>query len=69
MKESILSVIAIVMAMTIASLAFAHGDQPHPKCKKGYVPTSDHKCVNRAREWNQIMVPPWTASPRKRASY
>lgn len=47
MKESILSAIAIVMALAIASLAFAHGDESHPKCKKGYVLTSDHKCVKK----------------------
>lgn len=25
----------------------AHGDQPHPKCKKGYVETDDHRCVKQ----------------------
>jgi len=47
MKKSILSAIAIVMAMTVASLAFAHGDEPHSKCKKGYVLTGDHKCMKK----------------------
>ena len=28
-----------------APLALDHGDAPHPKCKKGYVLTDDHKCV------------------------
>jgi hypothetical protein len=27
--------------------AWAHGDEPHPKCKKGYVLTDDHKCVKK----------------------
>jgi hypothetical protein len=47
MKEAILSAIAIVIATAIASLAFAHGDEPHPKCKKGYVLTGDHRCVKK----------------------
>jgi hypothetical protein len=25
----------------------AHGDKPHPKCKKGYVLNDDHKCVKK----------------------
>ena len=26
---------------------FAHGDEPHPKCKAGYVLTDDHRCVKQ----------------------
>jgi hypothetical protein len=33
-----LSVPASSLAFAAASHAWAHGDQPHPKCKKGYVP-------------------------------
>lgn len=33
-----------IMALAI-SAAYAHGDAPHPKCKKGYVVSDDHRCV------------------------
>jgi len=29
----------------LASPAKAHGGQPHPKCKRGYEPNDQHKCV------------------------
>ena len=37
----------VLLASTLAFTApvRAHGDEPHPKCKKGYVLTDDHKCV------------------------
>lgn len=37
-----LMIAAVVLAPAVAA---AHGDAPHPKCKKGYVLTDDHKCV------------------------
>ncbi len=40
---SLLAVLAV--AVSFAAPVFAHGDEPHPKCKKGYVLTDDHKCV------------------------
>jgi hypothetical protein len=42
-------VLAIVSTLTLASAlhAWAHGDQPHPKCKKGYVLNDAHKCVKK----------------------
>jgi hypothetical protein len=30
-----------------ASSAWAHGDEPHPKCKKGYELNEQHKCVKK----------------------
>jgi len=47
MKKTALNAISTIMAMAIASSAFAHGDEPHHKCKKGYVLTSDHKCMKK----------------------
>ena len=38
-----LTALALTASFTVP--AFAHGDEPHPKCKKGYVLTDDHKCV------------------------
>lgn len=32
-------------ALATAGAALAHGDAPHPKCKKGYVVTDDHRCA------------------------
>jgi len=34
-------------AIVSASQAWAHGDEPHPKCKKGYVLNDEHKCVKK----------------------
>jgi hypothetical protein len=33
------------LALTFTQPALAHGSEPHPKCKKGYVVNDDHKCV------------------------
>lgn len=35
-------------AASISSPILAHGDAPHPKCKKGYVVTDDHRCVKQS---------------------
>ena len=37
--------IALIQIFAANAPARAHGDEPHPKCKKGYVLTDDHKCV------------------------
>ena len=39
--------ICSALALAAASHAWAHGDQPHPKCKKGYVLNNEHKCVKK----------------------
>ena len=43
-KLAIIFALAAVTSLSAAP-AFAHGDAPHPKCKKGYVLNDDHKCV------------------------
>ena len=41
-------VIAGLLVATLAgTAAYAHGDEPHPKCKKGYVLTDDHRCIKQ----------------------
>jgi hypothetical protein len=45
MKAVVLTSISAVFATGVALQAFAHGDQPHPKCKKGYELNDEHKCV------------------------
>ena len=37
----------LAVSAAFAAPAFAHGDEPHPKCKAGYVLTDDHKCVKK----------------------
>jgi hypothetical protein len=37
----------VSLTVVSASQAWAHGDQPHPKCKKGYVLNDEHKCVKK----------------------
>ena len=41
------SLIALAAAQLLATSlpTLAHGDAPHPTCKKGYVLTDAHKCV------------------------
>jgi len=39
--------IAAGLVFAIAAPSFAHGDKPHPKCKKGYILNDAHKCVKR----------------------
>ena len=46
MKAITLSVVS-ALALAFASHAWAHGDQPHPKCKKGYILNNQHKCVKK----------------------
>jgi len=47
MKRVTLRLLISSIAIVFAAPAFAHGDEPHPKCKKGYVLTNDHKCVKK----------------------
>jgi len=46
MRALALAVFA-TLAIQSASCAWAHGDEPHPKCKKGYVLDDQHKCVKK----------------------
>lgn len=41
----ILMLTALAVTTSFTAPAAAHGDEPHPKCKKGYVLTGDHRCV------------------------
>ena len=45
MRILILAVIAAAHLAAAAQPTWAHGDEPHPKCKKGYVLSDDHRCV------------------------
>jgi hypothetical protein len=48
MKALALAALAtLIIASASTSLAWAHGDQPHPKCKKGYEHNEQHKCVKK----------------------
>jgi len=42
-----LIVVLIGFASQAVRPAWAHGDEPHPKCKPGYVLTDDHRCMRR----------------------
>jgi hypothetical protein len=46
MKALVLTALATFIIAS-ASSAWAHGDQPHPKCKEGYVLNEQHKCVKK----------------------
>lgn len=45
MKAIMLAALAALYLGAWAPQALAHGDGPHPKCKKGYAPDAEHKCV------------------------
>ena len=46
LSSAAVTVLAVaVQLMAYAMPASAHGDAPHPTCKKGYVVNDDHKCV------------------------
>jgi hypothetical protein len=43
----ILSCLVAIGIANLADTASAHGDKPHPKCKRGYTLDGDHKCVRK----------------------
>lgn len=47
MKISILSMLALAVTLTSTTIVTAHGTEPHPKCKPGYVVADDHRCVKK----------------------
>jgi hypothetical protein len=47
MKVLALIILAPSLVVAAAVPSSAHGDKPHPKCKKGYVLNDDHKCVKK----------------------
>ncbi len=48
MKTAILIVVAACLSFGSTAPSWAHGDAPHPKCKKGYVLNDEHKCVKKS---------------------
>jgi hypothetical protein len=50
MKKLALAWLSAVFAAGLATQVLAHGDAPHPKCKKGYVLSDDHKCVKAPKK-------------------
>jgi hypothetical protein len=48
MKALASIIIASSLVLAAATPSWAHGDKPHPKCKKGYVLNDDHKCVKKS---------------------
>ena len=47
MTHFTLALAALLAATLAVTAAVAHGDEPHPKCKKGYVLTDEHRCVKQ----------------------
>ena len=47
MRPFTMATLALAFGAGLIGQAFAHGDEPHPKCKKGYVMTDDHRCVKK----------------------
>ena len=47
MRKFALVITSCLFAALAVAPAFAHGDEPHPKCKKGYVLTDEHRCVKQ----------------------
>ncbi len=47
MRALALVVVAAGLVVGAVAPSLAHGDTPHPKCKKGYVLNDDHKCVKK----------------------
>lgn len=45
MKSMMAMLLMLGGLVAVADRAIAHGDAPHPKCKKGYVVSDDHRCI------------------------
>ena len=50
MQRHVLAALAALCLAAWAPPALAHGDAPHPKCKKGYALDAQHKCVKAAKK-------------------
>jgi len=44
-----LALLAAAALAALATQALAHGNAPHPKCKKGYTLDASHTCVKAAK--------------------
>jgi len=49
MRPIILVALAALLLAAWTPQALAHGDAPHPKCKKGYALDAEHKCVKASK--------------------
>ncbi len=47
MQAIIHGMAALALMLAVAGSASAHGDKPHPKCKKGYEVNEADKCVKK----------------------
>jgi hypothetical protein len=50
MNKIVLALLAAGFAIGMATQVVAHGDAPHPKCKKGYQLNDAHKCVKAMKK-------------------
>jgi hypothetical protein len=50
MKKIVLALLAASYAVGMATQVLAHGDAPHPKCKKVYEPNDARKCVKAVKK-------------------
>jgi hypothetical protein len=49
MRPILLAALATLLLATWTPRALAHGNAPHPKCKKGYALDAEHKCVKASK--------------------
>lgn len=47
MRPALSFIAAAIVTLATLAPAFAHDGHSHPKCKKGYVETDDHRCVKK----------------------
>lgn len=45
MRIFVLIVAVATHCTAVVQPSLAHGDEPHPKCKRGYVVSDDHRCI------------------------
>jgi len=50
MNKIVLALLTAGFAVGMATQVVAHGDAPHPKCKKGYELNDAHKCVKATKK-------------------
>lgn len=47
MRRMVLALALANISALLAQPVLAHGNEPHPKCKQGYVVNDEHKCVKK----------------------
>ena len=50
MKKIRMVLLATACAVGMTTQVVAHGNAPHPKCKKGYPLNDAHKCVKAVKQ-------------------